>query len=354
MLKKLALPLIMLTSIAHAVQVYGHRGARTFSPENTMPAYKTGLSVGVDFVDMDIGITKDKQIIVDHDYWLNPDIISQDGKFIADSREAFVKGYDGEKLDKRVEPYLVKNLTLAQLQKYDAGVLNKKSPYAKFFPEQIAVPNTPMPTLAEVVKYTDKVTNRHVKFQIEVKNTPEHPNWTVSPKEFAQILYRDMKKYNLVDRSEIQSFDWEVLYELQKLNPKIKTAYLVGYDDIERMKSSDAKQAGLWSGGKLLKDHNNSLPQMVKDLGGACYEPEDVTLTKEQLDEAHKLGLKVVVWTWPEHSGSTFDPALVNKLIDWGIDGIITDDPARLNSIIAARGLPVPKSYNVNQSTKKN
>jgi glycerophosphoryl diester phosphodiesterase len=84
---------------------------------------------------------------------------------------------------------------------------------------------------------------------------------------------------------------------------------------------------------------------MVKDLGGTCWEPEDVELTKATLDEAHALGLKVVVWTWPEHSGTVFDPELISKLIDWGVDGIITDDPGMLISMLAARNYAVPARY---------
>lgn len=329
------------------VEVYAHRGARSFAPENTIPAYKTGLAVGTNWVDMDIGITKDGIIVVDHDIWLNPDILRKDGKFWAPSKQGFYSFLESAVggLDKNIQPYLVKNLTLAQLKNYDAGRINPESPYARYFPEQHPVDGTKMPSLQEVVDYVDGLTNRKVKFQIEIKNDPTHPSWTVSPKEFAARLDSFLRKNNLVDRAEIQSFDWQPLFELQKIDKNVKTAYLVGYDDIERMHSSDPKAAGLWSGGKLLKDYNNSLPQMIKALGGACYEPEDVALTKEDLDEAHRLGLKVVVWTWPEHSGSAFDPKLVDKLISWGVDGIITDDPAQLNSMLAARALPTPLSY---------
>lgn len=329
------------------VEVYAHRGARSFSPENTMPAYKTGLAVGINWVDMDIGVTKDGVILVDHDIWLNPDILRKDGKFWANSKQEFYKNLESAPggIEKNIQPYLVKNLTLAQLQKYDVGRLNPASPYAKYFPEQYPVDGTQMPTLQEVADYVNKVTDNQVDFQIEIKNDPEHSDWTVSPKEFANKVNQFLVKNNLVERAEIQSFDWVPLYELHKLNPKIKLAFLVGGDDIERMHSSDPKQAGLWSGGKLLKDYGNSLPKMIKALGGSCYEPQDTALTKEDLDEAHRLGLKVVVWTWPENSGSAFDPVIVDKLIQWCVDGIITDDPARLNSMLAARGLPVPKNY---------
>lgn len=329
------------------IEVYAHRGARSFSPENTLPAYKTGLAVGTNWVDMDIGITKDGVIIVDHDIWLNPDILRKNGKFWASSKQAFYSQLESAPggIDKNIQPYLVKNLTFKQLEQYDAGQINPDSPYSKYFPKQWAVDGTKMPSLQEVVDYVNKVTNKKVNFQIEIKNTPEHPDWTVSPHEFAVKLNAFLIRNHLVAHAEIQSFDWQVLYELHKLNPKIKLAFLIGSDGIERMHQDDSQEATLWSGGKLLKNYNNSLPQMIKALGGSCYEPEDVALTKEDLDEAHRLGLKVVVWTWPEHSGKDFDPVLVNKLIDWGVDGVITDDPAQLNSMLAARNLPVPPTY---------
>jgi glycerophosphoryl diester phosphodiesterase len=94
-----------------------------------------------------------------------------------------------------------------------------------------------------------------------------------------------------------------------------------------------------------VKDHKNSIPQMVKDMGGTCWEPEDVELTRATLDEAHALGLKVVVWTWPEHSGAVFNTALVSQLISWGVDGIITDDPGMLISMLAARNYVLPAKY---------
>jgi glycerophosphoryl diester phosphodiesterase len=326
------------------VEVYGHRGDRSYSPENSIPGYLTGLKVGVDWIDIDIGITQDGVVVVYHDLWINPDFTSINGKFFAKNKQEFFASMVPNE-EKQIQPYLIKNIKFAELEKYDIGILNPDSSYAKFFPQQISVPNTRIPSLQNVIDYVDGITNKSLRYQIEIKNDPLNPMWTVSPHEFATKVYNILKKNNLIERTEIQSFDWSVLYELQKLNKKIKTAYLVGYDDISRMQESDVTTAGLWSGGKLLKDYDNSLPKMVKALGGSCYEPEDVALTKKDLDEAHKLGLKVVVWTWPEHSGTTFDPQLIDKLISWGIDGIITDDPGRLNSMLAARGYRVPKNY---------
>ncbi len=325
-------------------EVYSHRGAIGFSPENTMPSLKTGLACGTDWIDVDIGITSDGVIVVSHDLWLSPDIISRHGEFWAPSKEVFTT-VNAANLSDAVQPYIIHNMTLKEFKGFEAGIINPNSPYAQLFPDQIAVPGTSMPTLQEVIDFGKAATQNKIHYQIEIKNDPTQPLWTVSPKEFASALYKMLKNNHLLDRVEIQAFDWNCLYELQQLDKRIKTAYLVGYDDRVRMCNPDPVIAGVWSRGKLLKDYNNSLPQMIKALGGSCFEPEDVTLTKEELDEAHQLGLKVVVWAWPDHTGVAFNPDEINKPLDWGVDGIITSDPGRLISMMAARGMRVPSSY---------
>lgn len=306
------------------IEVYGHRGARSFSPENTIPAYRTALKVGVHWIDADIVITKDNQIVAYHDLWINPDFTRKmNSDFFEKNKKDFLMKHEGKKID----PFLIYQMTFDQLQKYDVGKLNPESSYSKFFPDQISVPHTTIPKLSDVVDYVDRNSDKQVRFQLEIKTDTEHPDWSPDPKKFADLLYALLKEKNLITRVEVQAFDWRYLKELQKRDTRIKTAYLIDSTEIERMK----------------KDH--SLPKTIKDLGGACYEPEDVALTKEDLDQAHKLGLKVVVWTWPEHLGTAFDPDVINRLIDWGVDGIITDDPGRLNSILAARGHPVPQNH---------
>jgi len=332
------------------LQVYAHRGARSFAPENSIPGYKTGLEIGTDWVDMDIVMTKDGEVLVSHDIWLNPDIVrNSDGKFLAENKVAFTKGVPASQLTQFLQPYLVKNLTLAQMETYDIGRLNPGSAYAKLFPAQFEIDGVKMPKLREVIRYVNSVTKGSVGFQIEFKTDPEHPDWTYTPAEFAQALYKILREEGITNNCEIQSFDWRCLYELQKCDPKIATAYLTEWDNEPGTPNSffdgNPAIAGLWTGGKLVKNYSNSIPQMVKALGGACWEPEDAELTRSALEEAHKLGLKVVVWTWPEHIGTTFDVKLIEKLIGWGVDGIITDDPGQLLSMLAARGYKVPTRY---------
>jgi glycerophosphoryl diester phosphodiesterase len=330
-------------------QVYAHRGARSFSPENTMPAYKATLHIGTDWVDMDVVLTKDGEVLISHDPLLNPNIVRDvQGNFIAKNKETRKK-MSPEDLADFVSKYAAKNLTLHELQQFDVGRLNQDSAYAKFFPDQFAIDGTHMPTLLEAIHYVNRVTKNKVGFQIEMKTDPNHPEYSADPKLFAQALYKILKDEKILDRAEIQAFDFRCLYELQALNPKVKSAYLTSRDSekggADDFFQDDSTKAGLWTGGKLVKDFGNSIPKMVKALGGYAWEPEDAELTQETLKEAHQLGLKVVVWTWPEKLGTAFDPKMVEKMIDWGLDGIITDDPGRLISMLAIRGKRVPHRY---------
>jgi glycerophosphoryl diester phosphodiesterase len=332
-----------------SVQVYAHRGARSFAPENTLPAYRAALRIGADWVDMDVVLTKDGEVLVSHDLVANADIARDGtGHFIARNRESLKALPPGERAayDRR---YAAQSLTLKELQGFDVGRLNPESSYARFFPDQVPVDGTRMPTLREVVRYVGKATRDEMGFQIEMKTDPSRPEYSPDPRGFAEALYKVLKEEGVVGRAEIQAFDWRCLHELRRLDRKVKTAYLTSRDNEpggeDSFYGADPKAAGLWTGGELVKDHAGSIPRMVKALGGFAWEPEDAELTPETLAEAHQLGLKVVVWSWPERLGTTFDAGLVAKLIQWGVDGIITDDPGRLASMLAARGLRVPRRY---------
>ena len=301
------------------VQIYGHRGSRAFAPENTIPSFSLALNAGVDFLDMDVVVTKDNILVAYHDLWLNPDITIYADKFI-------------EPLDSK----LVKDLTFSQLQSYSIG-LNLTSNYAKFFPQQKNIPQVKIPSVQQVIDYAESIVqqsanHRSIQYQIEVKTDPENPSYSLGVKDLAELVYKILVTNNIVERAEIQGFDWHILLELQKLDSRIRTAYLVSNKHIVSMYKDDWQLAKLYHAGYLLKDFDYMLPKMVKKFGGSCYEPEDVALTKTDLDLAHDLGLKVVVWRYPEMSGSIFDMTLANKLIGWGVDGLILDDPTSLES----------------------
>ena len=72
MMSLISLLLVVLS--AHSIQIQGHRGARASRPENTIPAFQYGLFAGADVLEMDLGVTKDNQLVIVHDQTLNPEI----------------------------------------------------------------------------------------------------------------------------------------------------------------------------------------------------------------------------------------------------------------------------------------
>lgn len=325
---------VLAISLFGRVEVYSHRGARAFAPENTLPGVETALRIGTDWVDMDVVLTRDGEVLVSHDPVLNP-ALARDagGRYVA--RNAVV----------------VKNLSLRELRGFDVGRIDPASAYATFFPDQVPVDGARMPTLREVVRLVHEKTRNRVGFQIEMKTDPTNPAISADPVRFARALYAILRDERIVERTEVQAFDFRCLYALQDLDRRIRTAYLTSRDNepggVDDFFSADPALAGRWTGGKLVRDYEGSIPRMVKALGGTNWEPEDAELTPENLELAHRLGLKVVVWSWPEQLGTAFDPALTGRMIDWGVDGIITDDPGRLTSMLAARGLAVPPRFPV-------
>lgn len=280
---------------AHAIGLYGHRGARGLMPENTLPAYEAALKIGVDFVDMDVVMTKDRVLVVYHDLALNPNITR-------DAQGKWIK-----------EKILIKNLTLSQLKQYDVGKINPNSDYGKLFDTQQAIDKTTIPTLQEVIRFVKAHAGNKVGFQIELKNDPLHPGLTYTPKEIAKTLIKIIDEEKIANRTEVQAFDWQCLQVLQRLAPHVTTAYL----------TDKATQ------------HPYDIPTKIHELGGKLWDPQDTELTQAKVDEAHRLGLKVVAWSYPEESGKVFDEAMVKKLIKMNIDGIITDRPDLVKKMLS-------------------
>jgi glycerophosphoryl diester phosphodiesterase len=246
---------------------------------------------------------------------------------------------------------------MAELARFDVGRLNPESDYAKLFPDQAPLDGIHMPTLREVIRLTETIAPGKIGFQIEMKTDPLFPEYSADPKEFAEALARVLREEKVVARTEVQAFDFRCLAALRALGSPVKTAYLTSTDNlpggVDDFLHPDPEVAGRWTGGKLLRDYEGSIPKMVKALGGFAWEPEDAQLTKASLAEAHALGLKVVVWSWPEKRKTAFDSAMTAKMIDWGVDGIITDDPRALNAMLARRGLRVPRAYGCAGTLKK-
>ncbi|MCX6297040.1 MAG: glycerophosphodiester phosphodiesterase family protein, partial [Bacteroidetes bacterium] len=53
------------------IEIHGHRGFRGKYPENTLTAFKEAAKAGVDYIELDVIISKDSQVVVSHEPWFN-------------------------------------------------------------------------------------------------------------------------------------------------------------------------------------------------------------------------------------------------------------------------------------------
>ena len=295
---------------AESLTVYGHRGARGLAPENTLPGFQEALNHHVDVIDLDVTMTQEGVLVAHHDFTLNQDITrNAQGHWIHDT-------------------IIIKHVTLKQLHTYDVGRIRPNTPYAAMYASQKPYDNTPIPTLQDVIRYVKKSAHYPVGFQIEIKTDPTQPNLSASPEKMISALNHVIQQENIATRTKVQAYDWRCLLILQKLNPHVATAYLTDLEHENILRNSNPAIAGQWTGGYLLKNYHNSIPEMIHALGGTWWDAEDIEITSKQLKKAHQLGLKVAAWSWPENtSGKDVNIPLIKQLIAMKIDGIITDRP---------------------------
>jgi len=164
------------------------------------------------------------------------------------------------------------------------------------------VPGTRMPTLDEVFALAPK---GKFLFNIETKISAQRPELTVGPDEFVKLVLAAIRKHHLESRVVLQSFDFRTLHAMKKLAPEIRLS-------------------ALYSGAA------RSFVEIGREAGAQIVSPEYRLVTPEQVKAAHGAGLEVLPWTpnKPEEWG---------RLVDAGVDGIISDDPAGLIAFLKQR-----------------
>lgn len=307
-----AAALCLAAATAFGFDLQGHRGTRGNAPENTLAAFDRALAIGVDTLELDIGLTADDVVVVSHDPALNPAI----------TRDAAGRWLPAD------QHRPIRSLTLAQLQTYDVGRIRPETPYAKTFATQQPRDGEHVPTLAAVFDLV-KARGATVRFNIETKIDPTRPADTVSAEAMVQALLKAVQDAGMASRVSIQSFDWRTLRLVQQAAPTIPTVCLT-----VQSASSDNVRDGRWTAGLKLEEHG-STPALVKAAGCSAWSPNAGALTQPLVKDAQALGLQVVPWTVNQ-------PADMDRLMGWGVDGLITDYPDRAREVMAARRMPLP------------
>ncbi|HZI53815.1 MAG TPA: glycerophosphodiester phosphodiesterase [Chitinophagaceae bacterium] len=265
----------------------GHRGSRGLMPENTFPAMKTALDLGVTTLEMDVVITKDKKVVLSHEPFFNHEISTKpDGSYVTEAEEKSLNIYA---------------MDYDEVKKYDVGM----KPHPRF-PRQQKI-KVVKPLLGDLIDSVQKymMTSKRALpyFNIETKSSPSTDNiYHPAPAEFVESLMTVIEEKGIQERVIIQSFDFRTLQYLHKKYPSVKTAILI----------EDFDERGL-------KDQ-------LKALGflPTIYSPEYKMVTEELVKSCHEQNIKVIPWT-------VNDKTIIDRLKSLGVDGIISDYPNLFN-----------------------
>lgn len=261
----------------------GHRGCRGVMPENTVPAFVKALEYAeVTTLELDLAVSKDKQLIVSHEPWFNPAICRLPA---GDS----IRKSDAEK-------YLIYGMTADEIRGFDCGSGGNPR-----FPEQQKM-KAYKPTLREVVEAA-RAKRPDIRWNIEIKSQPEWDGLRHPPvEEFAGLVIAELRALGIEKNATVQSFDVRALQAMHRKAPEIQLAFL-----IENIAGFDSN---------------------LRKLGftPAIYSPYYLVVSKKLVRKCRARNIRLIPWTVNEV------PAM-RDLIRLGVDGIITDYPNRIREV---------------------
>ncbi|WP_338731156.1 glycerophosphodiester phosphodiesterase family protein [Mangrovimonas cancribranchiae] len=271
--------IIMSCEHKNTIGVQGHRGCRGILPENSLPAFKKAIELGVNTLELDLAISKDKKVVVSHEPFISR-------FYCLDPSGAEIP----EEVDKLLNLY---TMNYEVIKQFDCG-----SKIHERYPEQQKMV-TYKPLLNEVFVMADSL-NEHIKYNIELKARLEYDNvYTPEPKEFVTLVLNEIKEHHVFNRCNLQSFDVRILEEIKQQAPKMDVALLI--DDDENIEE------------KLTK--LSFKPEIISPY----YE----LLIKSEVKDYQKQGFKIIPWTVNEVDD-------MKVMIDFGVNAIITDYPNKL------------------------
>lgn len=271
-----------------AIEVQGHRGDRGNFPENSIPAFISAVKKGVDVIELDVVISKDRKVVVSHEPFMHSlYMLTPEGESISEDKQ---------------EKFNLYKMTYDSIRKFDAG-----SKGNRLFPGQQKQKSF-KPLLAEAIDSVENYIRRNklgeVKYNIELKSSEnEYGIFQPEPREFVKLVMQVIKNKKPQIKMNLQSFDVNILNEIHRSYPEVETAYLVYTEGIQRNLSLLKYQPEIYSPNYVL----------VKDTAF--------------VDSIKGRDMKLIPWTVNETEA-------IEKMVQFKVDAIITDYPERVLELI--------------------
>ena len=303
------------------ILIHGHRGARGLAPENTLAGFACALKVGVDVLELDLRMSADGKIVIHHDRKLNPDLTR-------------IKA--GTWLTPPTKP--LDHYTFEALQQFDMGHARPESSILKRFPCQTARDGQTIPDLAMLRDRVAPSLDDGLLLNLEIKSDQLKPAQGPTPTDWATSLVDELNTLDLIDQCWVQSFDWRVLRQIHALTDKLPTGFLTSAQPDFDTITAHANSASHWLDGYDTAQFSHNLPQAIAAAGGHYWGPCFQDLTRSRVAEAQSLGLEVHTWTVNEITH-------IETMVDYAVDGIISDYPDRVRTVLAKRQYVLPTVF---------
>ncbi|GEN27140.1 glycerophosphoryl diester phosphodiesterase [Halovibrio variabilis] len=270
-------------------QVIAHRGASGHAPESTMAAYELAHEWEVDYLELDVQITSDGELVVFHD-------------------DTIERTSDGEG---KINDY-----TLEELRTLDTGTwFNEANPDSA----DAAFAGAPMLTLDALF---DRF-GHDARYYIETKSPQLNPG-------LEEALVETLEEYDMVEsgRVLVQSFEQDSLLKVQALNDDVPLIQLVWYSPSEEDDSRLVEWTGVTPGSAEITDEDfQEVAEYAVGLGtNYLYDGREV-IDADFVKQAQENGLPVHVYTVNE----TDD---MERLMEMGVNGLFTNYPDRLLELV--------------------
>jgi glycerophosphoryl diester phosphodiesterase len=280
-------------------EVQGHRGALGLMAENTLAGFEVALDVGVDSIETDVHLTKDGVPVLFHDERITERLCPEQ------------TGANGP---------LVRSLTLAEMRQFTIRARSERATnVAERFAREQGIPCFGIPTLTEFFDFVAAYANarektdeqraraRRLWFDLELKRVPFRPEtigdgFTGSAPALLEIeVMAAIRKADAIERTRVRSFDHRSVAAMRELEPKLSTGLLFHHTAPVHIKILlDAMQANFF-----------------------C--PDYYFVDADIVRRVHEAGRRILPYTVNE-------PEDWRCLVDWGVDGVTTDYPDRLNA----------------------
>lgn len=289
-----------------------HRGGRGEHTEESLYGFAKSIELGVTTLELDIVLTQDNVPLIQHDPTIQADKC-------VDTKPATAGDTQFPYVGK-----VIHDLTYAQVQ---TVICTKK---LEKFPDAKVVEGNRIATLPQLFELAATYPGNAVRFNIETKLEAEERSKSAEPAEFVQQILGAARKAGVMNRIEIQSFDWRSLPLVRAQAPSVP---LVALYDATTWKKNSA-----WLGPVTFEQFGGDVVRAAKSAGFDVLSPDYALSDAKTVTAAHAAGIKVIPWT-------VNDAAVMRAQIALGVDGVITDYPTRLRGVLAAEGKPLPRAY---------